>query len=347
MHQLPRSPHSFFMDEEASSCALLSRRQALGLGAAALGAGLALVSGAAVAAGFPERAVTVVVPYSPAGGVDIVTRLVTTPMAEFLGQSIVVENKPGGGTNIGMAAVARATPNGYTLLTASNTLTTNKALYSKLSFDPVTDLIPVGRIGEAPLVVVVNAKSPYKSLAELITVGKAKPGALSYGTAGVGSSGHMASALLERAGQFKGVHVPYKGGSTAVTDLLGGRLDFMAINPLEVAGHVSSGSLRALAVLNKDGSRLLPQVPTARSLGVDVQATVWWGLVAPKGTPEAVVQALNAALNKALTTPAVTQTLADMGATPMGGTPAQFGSFIQAETRQLGEVIRAADIRAD
>lgn len=347
MHQLPRSPLSFFMDEEVSSCALLSRRQALGLGAAALGAGLALASGAAVAAGFPERAVTVVVPYSPAGGVDIVTRLVTTPMAEFLGQSIVVENKPGGGTNIGMAAVARATPNGYTLLTASNTLTTNKALYSKLSFDPVTDLIPVGRIGEAPLVVVVNAKSPYKSLAELITVGKAKPGALSYGTAGVGSSGHMASALLERAGQFKGVHVPYKGGSTAVTDLLGGRLDFMAINPLEVAGHVSSGSLRALAVLNKDGSRLLPQVPTARSLGVDVQATVWWGLVAPKGTPEAVVQALNAALNKALTTPAVTQTLADMGATPMGGTPAQFGSFIQAETRQLGEVIRAADIRAD
>ena len=251
-----------------------------GTGAAALGAGLALASGAAVAAGFPERAVTVVVPYSPAGGVDIVTRLVTTPMAEFLGQSIVVENKPGGGTNIGMAAVARATPNGYTLLTASNTLTTNKALYSKLSFDPVTDLIPVGRIGEAPLVVVVNAKSPYKSLAELITVGKAKPGALSYGTAGVGSSGHMASALLERAGQFKGVHVPYKGGSTAVTDLLGGRLDFMAINPLEVAGHVSSGSLRALAVLNKDGSRLLPQVPTARSLGVDVQATVWW----PGGT---------------------------------------------------------------
>lgn len=347
MHQLPRSPHSFFMDEEVSSCALLSRRRALGLGAAALGAGLALVSGAAVAAGFPERAVTVVVPYSPAGGVDIVTRLVTTPMAEFLGQSIVVENKPGGGTNIGMAAVARATPNGYTLLTASNTLTTNKALYSKLSFDPATDLIPVGRIGEAPLVVVVNAKSPYKSLAELITAGKAKPGALSYGTAGVGSSGHMASALLERAGQFKGVHVPYKGGSTAVTDLLGGRLDFMAINPLEVAGHVSSGSLRALAVLNKDGSRLLPQVPTARSLGVDVQATVWWGLVAPRGTPEAVVQALNAALNKALTTPAVTQTLADMGATPMGGTPAQFGSFIQAETRQLGEVIRAADIRAD
>ncbi|WP_043004630.1 Bug family tripartite tricarboxylate transporter substrate binding protein [Comamonas testosteroni] len=347
MHQLPGRPDSFFTGAKTPACALPSRRQVLGLGATALAAGLMLTSGATAAAGFPERAVTVVVPYSPAGGVDIVTRLVTTPMAEFLGQSIVVENKPGGGTNIGMATVARSAPNGYTLLTASNTLTTNKALYSKLGFDPATDLIPVGRIGEAPLVVVVNAKSPYKSLAELIAAGKAKPGALSYGTAGVGSSGHMASALLEKAGQFKGVHVPYKGGSTAVTDLLGGRLDFMAINPLEVAGHVNSGSLRALAVLNKNGSRLLPQVPTARSLGVDVQATVWWGLVAPKGTPEAVIQTLNAALNKALTTPAVTQTLADMGATPLGGTPAQFGSFIQAETRELGEVIRAADIRAD
>lgn len=321
-----------------------STRRNLMLSGMLLAAGLGQ---SAWAAGFPERPVTVIVPYSPAGGVDIVTRLVTTPMADFLGQSIVVDNKPGGGTNIGMAAVARSTPNGYTLLTASNTLTTNKALYSKLNFDPATDLIPVGRIGEAPLVVVVNAKSPYKSLAELIAAGKAKTGALSYGTAGVGSSGHMASALLERAGHFKGVHVPYKGGSTAVTDLLGGRLDFMTINPLEVAGHVSSGSLRALAVLNKDGSRLLPKVPTARSQGVDVQATVWWGLVAPKGTPDAVIQTLNAALNKALGTPAVTQTLAEMGATPIGGTPAQFGSFIKAETQELSEVIRAADIRAD
>ena len=221
MHQLPGRPDSFFTGAKTPACALLSRRQVLSLGATVLAAGLMLASGATAAAGFPERAVTVVVPYSPAGGVDIVTRLVTTPMAEFLGQSIVVENKPGGGTNIGMATVARSAPNGYSLLTASNTLTTNKALYSKLSFDPATDLIPVGRIGEAPLVVVVNAKSPYKSLAELIAAGKAKPGALSYGTAGVGSSGHMASALLEKAGQFKGVHIPYKGGSTAVTDLLG------------------------------------------------------------------------------------------------------------------------------
>ncbi|MBA4003851.1 MAG: LacI family transcriptional regulator, partial [Delftia sp.] len=249
--------------------------------------------------------------------------------------------------NIGMGAVARGAADGYLLLTASNTLTTNKALYAKLNFDPLKDLIPVGRIGEAPLVVVVNAKSPHKNLAELIAAGKAKAGALSYGTAGVGSSGHMASALLERAGGFQAVHIPYKGGSAAVTDLLGGRLDFMAINPLEVAGHVGSGALRALAVLNHNGSRLLPGVPTARSLGVNVQATVWWGLVAPAGTPPAVVQALNQALNKSLAQPAVQQKLADIGASPMGGTPAEFGAFIQAESAELGEVIRAANIRAD
>ena len=323
-----------------------SRRQALILGAAVLlGSGGLLSS--AVAATFPDRAITVVVPYSPAGGVDIVTRLVITPMADLLAQSVVVDNKPGGGTNIGMSAVVRAVPDGYTLLAASPTLTTNKALYSKLNFDPLKDFIPVGRIGEAPLVVVVNAKSPYKTLAELVAAGKAKPSALSYGTAGIGSSGHMASALLERAGKFQGVHVPYKGGSSAVTDLLGGRLDFMAINPLEVVSHVNNGSLRALAVLNKSGSKLLPSVTTARSQGVDVVATVWWGLVAPKGTPAEVIQTLNQALNKSLSNPGVAKRLEDMGATPQGGTPTQFGSFIQAESAALTELIKTANIQAD
>ncbi|MEQ6436562.1 tripartite tricarboxylate transporter substrate binding protein [Comamonas sp. w2-DMI] len=337
MHRLPNAAAS------SLSNPLRNRRQALGL----IGLGLASLGPGARAAGFPQRPLTVIVPYAPAGGVDIVARLVAASMSDALGQPVVVDNKPGGGTNIGMGAVARATPDGYTLLAASNTLTTNKALYAKLSFDPATDLIPVGRIAEAPLVVVVNARSPYRTLADLVAAGKARPGGLSYGTAGVGSSGHMASAQLEHTARFEAVHVPYKGGSMAVTDLLGGRLDFMAINPLEVAGHVNNGTLRALAVLNKDGSRLLPRVPTARSQGVDVQATVWWGLVAPRGTPAPVIQTLNDALNKSLATPAVTQTLSDMGATLQGGTPAQFASFIQAETRELTEVIQAARIRAD
>lgn len=299
------------------------------------------------AAGYPDKPVTVVVPYSPGGGVDIITRLITTPMAQALGQSLVVDNKPGGGTNIGMSAVARSPANGYTLLTSSNTLTTNKALYSKLNYDPLNDFVPVGRIGEAALVVVVNAKSPYKTLGELVAAGKAKPDALSFGTAGVGSSGHMASELLLRAGSFKAVHVPYKGGSSAVTDLLGGRLDFMAINPLEVVSHVKNGSLRALAMLNTKGSPLLPEVKTAQSLGYNVQATVWWGLNAPKGTPAQVIETLNKALNTALATPEVKSRLAEIGASPVGGTPAEFAQFIQAESASLGEVIKAAGITAD
>lgn len=299
------------------------------------------------ALGYPDKPVTVVVPYSPGGGVDIITRLITPPMSQALGQSIVVDNKPGGGTNIGMSTVARSPANGYTLLTSSNTLTTNKALYSKLNFDPLNDFVPIGRIGEAALVVVVNAKSPYKTLGEMVAAGKAKPDALSFGTAGVGSSGHMASELLLRAGGFKAVHVPYKGGSSAVTDLLGGRLDFMAINPLEVVSHVKNGSLRALAMLNTKGSPLLPEVKTAQSLGYNVQATVWWGLNAPKGTPVQVIETLNKALNTALATPEVKTRLAEIGASPVGGTPAEFAQFIQAESTSLGELIKAAGITAE
>ena len=302
---------------------------------------------AAQAQSYPEKAITVVVPYSPGGGVDIITRLITPSMAQDLGQTMVVDNRPGGGTNIGMSTVARSAADGYTLLTSSNTLTTNKALYSKLNFDPLPDLIPVGRIGEAPLVVVVNAKSPYQTLDELVTAGKSKPDALSFGTAGVGSSGHMASELLIREGNFKAVHIPYKGGSAAVTDLLGGRLDFMTINPLEVVSHVNNGSLRALAMLNKKGSHLLPEVKTAEALGYDVQATVWWGLNVPKGTPEAIINTLNKALNTALSTAEVRSKLSDIGASPVGGTSAEFAQFIQKEATALSEVVKAANIKAD
>lgn len=296
---------------------------------------------------YPDRTITAVVPYSPGGGVDIIARLVTAPMAKILGQSIIVDNKPGGGTNIAMSYVVRSVPDGYTVLVSSNTLTTNKALYSKLNFDPLADLVPVGKIGEAPLVVVVKSNSPFKTLAELVEAGKAKPGGLTFGTAGVGSSGHMASELLAKAGGFKALHVPYKGGSAAVTDLLGGRLDFMSINPLEVVPHIKAGTLRALAVLNASGSPLLPDVKTAKAQGIDVQATVWWGLTVPRGTPGEVISTLNQSLNAALATPEVKAKLAEIGARPIGGSPAQFKDFIQTEAATLTDLIKSADIKAD
>ncbi len=302
----------------------------------------------AIAADFPEHPVTIVVPYSPGGGVDIVTRLVTKKMSEELGQPFIVDNRPGAGTNIGMAYVARAKPDGYTLYTASNTFTTNKALYSKLAFDPATDFTTIGKIGEAPLVVVVNKDSPFHTLKELAEFGQKNPADLTYGTAGVGSSGHMASELLLRSGNFKALHIPYKGGSPAITDLLGGRLSFMSINPLEVISHIKAGSLRPLAVLNKTGTVLLPELATADKQGFrDLEATVWWGIAAPAGTPDPVVQKLNAALNTALKDPEVVSSLHKLGAAPLPGTSAEFKTFLDKETTVLTQVIKSADIKAD
>ncbi|KAA0890082.1 tripartite tricarboxylate transporter substrate binding protein [Pusillimonas sp. ANT_WB101] len=310
--------------------------------------GSVLAMGSALAADFPDQPINIVVPYSPGGGVDIVTRLVTKKMAQELGQPIIVDNRPGAATNIGMAYVARAKPDGYTLYTASNTFTTNKALYSDLTFDPAADFTPVGKIGEAPLVVVVKADSKLKTLKDLVTYGQQHKGALTFGTAGVGSSGHMASELLLRAGHFQALHVPYKGGAPAITDLLGGRLDFMSINPLEVVSHIQAGTLRALAVLNEKGTPLLPDLKTAQALGFpDLNATVWWGIVTPAGTPEAVVTRLNQALNAALDDKEVKDSLARLGASPLPGTPVDFKDFLGKETAELASVIKAANIKAN
>lgn len=315
--------------------------------AIALGLGTVPAAQAADAA-YPDHPITIVVPYSPGGGVDIVTRLVTKKMSDELGQSFVVDNKPGAGTNIGMSYVAHAKPDGYTLYTASNTLTANKALYSKLNFDPATAFAAVGKIGEAPLVVVVNQDSPFKTLQDLVAYGRSHPEDLTFGTAGVGSSGHLASELLLRSGKFKALHVPYKGGAPAITDLLGGRLSFMSINPLEVISHIQAGKLRPLAVLNSKGTPLLPNLKTASAQGLtDLEATVWWGIVAPAGTPDAVVGKLNAALNSALRDPEVKASLAKLGARELPGTPQGFRAFLDKETNTLTQVIKEGNIHAD
>ena len=302
----------------------------------------------AMAADYPAQPVNIVVPYSPGGGVDIVTRLVTKKMSQSLGQPFIVDNRPGAGTNIGMAFVARAKPDGYTLYTASNTFTTNQALYSKLTFDPVSDFTGVCKIGEAPLVIVVPKESPFKTLKELVEFGRTHPEDLTFGTAGMGSSGHMASELFLRSGGFKALHVPYKGGSPAITDLLGGRLSFMSINPLEVISHINAGTLRALAVLNQTGTPLLPGLETAAQQGYpDLEATVWWGIAAPAGTPEAVVLNLNTALNLALKDPEVIDRLNKLGAAALPGTSAEFNTFLAKQRAVLSQVIKSAGIKAD
>lgn len=316
--------------------------------AAVLGLAAVLSSGPVYAADFPDKPIRIVVPYAAGGGVDIVTRLVSEKMGAALGQPIIVDNRPGAATNIGMAAVAQADADGYTLLTASNTLASNAALFSNLTFDPAHDFAPVGSIGYAPLVVVVPEASPNKTLKDLIAYGKSHPGKLTYASAGSGSSGHLASELLKAEGGFDALHVPYKGGAPAITDLLGQRIDFMSINPLEVVSHIQSGKLRPLAVLNAQPTALLPQVPTTASLGLpEAVATVWWGLVGPKDMPEPVVKQLNAALQQALQDPGVQKRLADLGATPTPGSASAFGTFVADETAKWTKVIKQAGIKAD
>ncbi|WAI80898.1 MULTISPECIES: Bug family tripartite tricarboxylate transporter substrate binding protein [Achromobacter] len=311
-------------------------------------AGLAAPLGAYAADTYPDKPIRIVVPYAAGGGVDIVTRLITQKMAEELKQPVIVDNRPGAATNIGMEHVARAEPDGYTLLTASNTLASNAALFPKLNFNPAKDFAPIGAIGFAPLVVVVRSDASAKTLKDLVAQGRANPDKLTYGSAGNGSSGHLASELLKSEGGFKALHIPYKGGSPAVTDLLGGRLSFMSINPLEVASHVKAGKLRALAVLNPHPAKLLPDVPTAESQGLSgVDATVWWGLVGPAGMPEPVVKRLNKALQAALVDPAFQQRMSEIGAEVTPGSAADFGRFVADESVKWTKVIRAAGISAD
>jgi tripartite-type tricarboxylate transporter receptor subunit TctC len=297
---------------------------------------------------YPGHPIKIIVPYAPGGAVDIVARTVGQPLSEALKQPVIVDNRPGASANIGMELAAKAAPDGYTLLMASNGIATNMALFTNLSFDGRRDFAPVARIGYAPLVIVVPAASPYKSLKDLIAAAKADPGKLTYGSAGNGSSGHLAGELLKSTAKIDALHVPYKGGAPAITDLLGERISFMPINPVEVIAHIRGGKLRALAVASDKRLALLPDVPTAKEAGLpDYDASVWWGLVAPAKTPPEIVRTLNTETNKALANPAVASKLAELGVVITPGSPEQFGAFIKSQTDLWSGVVKSAGIKPD
>ncbi|MGO4812989.1 tripartite tricarboxylate transporter substrate binding protein [Cupriavidus sp. 2MCAB6] len=323
---------------------MLRRPYLAGLLAAALSLGAAATS----AETYPAKPIRLVVPYAAGGAVDIVARSVGQKMSVLLKQPIIVDNRPGASTNIGMDAVSKAAPDGYTIMMASNSLATNAALFAKLPFDPTRDFTPVARIGQASLVLVVPAKSSVTSLKDLVSQAQAQPGKLSYASAGNGSSGHLAGELFKEAAHIDVLHVPYKGGAPAITDLLGERITFMPINPLEVITHIRAGTLRAIAVASDQRAPLLPGVPTSREQGLPgFTASVWWGLVAPAKTPPAVVRELNTAANTALADPDVRKQLMQLGVTILPGTPEAFGQFVRNETSTWNGVIRKAGITAD
>lgn len=322
---------------------MLSRRTFLAaLGTA--GAGSALAQPDA----YPSRPVRWIVPFPPAGAMDVIARTLGEHMGRALGHNFVIENKPGAGGNIGMELVAKAPADGHTIMIVANGIAVNKFLYNRLSFDPVKDFTPVSLLAVVPNVLVVPASNPARSVADLIAQAKAKPGALTYASAGNGTTLHLAGELFASMAQVQLVHVPYKGSGPAVTDLLGGQVDLMFDSITSARPHLESGRLRALAVTTRTRSSALPQLPTLAEAGLPgYELSPWFAVYAPAGTPAPAVARLNQALLEALRKPEVRQRLALIGAEPVGGTPEQLRAHLVSEMDKWGRVIAERGIRAD
>ncbi|MGE3990244.1 MAG: tripartite tricarboxylate transporter substrate binding protein [Pseudorhodoplanes sp.] len=290
----------------------------------------------------PPKQVRLVVPFAPGGAVDALARVLSQSFAEDLKQTVIVENKPGAGGNLAAELVAKSAPDGSTILLGTNgTHATNAALFKSIPFDPVADFTPIGLAVSIPHVVVVNADLPIRSIAELIQYGKDKPDALLFGSAGNGSSLHLAGELFGSMAQIQLRHVPYRGGAPAVIDLIAGRTSLMfGVVPL-VLPHIKSGKLRALAVTGKNRITQLPDVPTVAEAGLPgYEATAWIGLLAPAKTPQPIVNAVNQGLRTAITRSDVRKSLEAQGFEIDPGTPEDFAAFMRNETAKWGEVVR-------
>ena len=299
------------------------------------------VTGPVRADDFPSRPLRVIVPFSPGGAVDGPMRLIAQHLSQRLGQPVVVENKPGAGATIGTDVVAKAAPDGYTLLLASQTNAISATLYSNLPFDPIEDFTPVALIGREPGVVVVNPAVPVTSLQQLIAYVKERPGQIDYASSGNGSGQHLFAALLASRTGMKMNHVPYRGSGQATTDLLGGVVAMSIPGTAGMVGHIKAGKLRALAVTGAARSPQLPDVPTVMEAGVpDYEAYVWMGLLAPKGTPPAIVERLNREVLAVLVQEDVKKYMATAGIEIVGSTPAEFGTFFRHEKNLWAKVIR-------
>jgi tripartite-type tricarboxylate transporter receptor subunit TctC len=327
----------------------LPARRAVLLAAALAAAGCPL---SAMAQDYPTKPITLVVPYAAGGSSDTRARQLGEKLAVILGKAVVVDNKPGGNGNIGTDFIARAAPDGHTIGIGNLApLAVNKTLFPKLSYDPQRDLIPVALIEKGPLVLVVSAdKSPHKSLKELIAASKAQPGKLSYASAGSGGSFHLAGEMFNIVTGTDAAHIPYRGGGPAANDLLGGTVDYMFEMVPAAMGYLKSSPprMRALAVAHDKRLASLPDVPTFAELGIkDMVISNWFGIVAPKGTPPAIVARLNQAVNKALQEPDLAKRITDPGNVIGGGTPEDFAGLIASESQRWGQLIKARGIRPD
>jgi len=322
----------------------LPRRQFLQLaGAAALPA----VSRFAWAKSYPSRPVRIVVGLTAGSASDIVARIMGQWLSEHLGQQFVVENRPGAGTNIAAEAVVRSVPDGYTLLLAASPNAINASLYDKLSFNFIRDIAPVAAISREPNVIVVNPSLPTRTVPELIAYAKANPGRINMASAGNGTTSHLAGELFKMMTGVNMVHVPYRGGGPALTDLLAGQVQVFFPPMVVPVGQIRAGKLRALAVTTATRSEALPDIPTVGEFVPGYEASVWFGLGVPKGTPAEVINKLNQETNAALTDIKIKARMAESGGTVLPGSPADFGKLIAEETEKWSKVVREANIKPE
>jgi tripartite-type tricarboxylate transporter receptor subunit TctC len=294
---------------------------------------------------YPSRPVRIVVPSPPAGGTDIIARVLAQHFSSAFGQQFFVENRPGAGNMIGIESVARAAPDGYTLLFVPSTLALNSVMYKTVSYDPVRDFTPITLAAAANNVFVINPAIAARTLAEFITLAKQKPGQLTYGTPGIGTSPHMCTELLKSMAGIDLRHIPYRGTAPAMTDVIGGQISAMFANALTAKPQVDSGAVRALGVSGRKRSEAMPAIPPIAEAGVpDYDAIQWYGLVAPAGTPADIIARLHAEVTRALRAPEMIEKLAADGAEPVGTTPSEFAAHIRNELEKWSNVARAAKI---
>ena len=311
---------------------------------------LCLFATTALAQGaYPVKPVRFIAPFPPGGTSDVLCRLLAQRLSETLGQSVAVENRPGAGANIGHEIAAKSPPDGYTLiLTNSSTMTTNPHLYKRLGFDPVADFAPISMVARAGQVLVVHPKVPANTVAELIALAKARPGQLNFGSGGIGITSHISGEIFKTRTGVNIVHVPYKGTIQAVTDLVAGQVDMVFADMVPAIPQIKAGKLRALAVTSETRSAVLPEVPTMIEAGLpNFDASVWWAVLAPRGTPAEIITRINADLEKVMKMPEVQEKYASLGIATAHSTPMAVTETIRKETPQMAQILKAAGVEPE
>ena len=324
-----------------------TRRHLLGWTGTGLAAGAIWPASTSAEEHFPSKPIQVVVPFAPGGSGDAATRLIQRPLSEMLGQPIVIINRPGAGTNIGMQAVARAKPDGYTLLMAATGLTVNKALFDNMTFDPMVELTPVSNVFNSPNFLAINPSVPANNLAELLAYIRAHPGEINYSSSGVGSSSHIGGELFKEITHTQMQHIPFSGGGASIAGVVSDSgVQLIFSNVVTLSGVVRAGALKAIGIASAQRLPAMPEVPTFLEQGLDFQTGGWFGLCAPARTPEPIIEQLSLAVQEVMRRPTVRKLAFDQGGEPIGDTPQHFRQFLEQEAARLQALVRTAEIKA-